>query len=350
MNRIQSFLAQTNNEIRTAHVAEILKEAEKKSGSKPKGEPGSRKRKLELDDNNKKIEVTEVIDMAKLELIHKHRRKLFADLEQGQKTLFNNYYNNSVKANGKRLVIYQQKFGSENYGRFSPKNGVSLQNIRKEVRNTVARDLYWQLDISNAHPWILMSLVKHLNWETPHLLHYVNNREKVLNEMEVPFSEAKRAILIIMYGGNASKLIGKPLSKFAVDFRAELVQIAKKIYYVNPALVKRLKVEVLNEFNEHKCTYSFLSRVLQDFEARCLVAAYEFMKLKGWQTGALLHDGLLILKRDDGSTIDEPLLKELTEYIEKNESLFNIKFQLKDMEEGYDFSKFEKSSQSTKTE
>lgn len=337
MSALKSFFARTDEEIRTSRILELLKKEESNASKTT-----TKKRKHVVDEDNQTIQVVEVVDMEKLNLIYQHRRKLFESLDQGQKTLFNNFYTNTLKENGRRVVIYQQKSGSDNFGRFSPKNGVSLQNIRKEIRNTIACDLYWQLDITNAHPWILLSLAKQMKWETPHLVHYVNNREKVLSELEVPFADAKRAILIIMYGGNASKEIGKPLSKFAAMFRAELVEIAKKIFASNTNLVKRLKVE---ELDEHKRVYSFLSRVLQHNEARCLVAAHNFLTANGWHTGALLHDGLLVLKRADGAVIDSAMLSALTEHIDKTENLQNIKFQLKEMDNGYDFSKFGKSDE-----
>ena len=345
MSRIAAFFRQTLEESKIAKIGELLKPIQKVKQKNSTSSPRrGQKRKSETADNDEdgrlKIQVVEVVDLEKLKLLHDNIDVLYADFKakDQQKTLFMNYYDNTMKANGKRVVTYAQLEGRDDFGRLSPQNGVSLQNIRKDVRNTIAAHLYWQLDVSNAHPLILTSIVKHLQWNAPCLKRYVEHRQEVLDELQVPFEKAKRAILIIMYGGNASENIGRPLSPFAKKFRSELIGIAEKIFKVNPGLVKRLGVPRLNS---HKQKYSFLAHVLQDYEARCLVAAHNILKERGFHVGALMHDGLLVLRRTDGVTIDESLLSAISEHIDKTEQLQNIRFQLKEMGEGFDLAAVE---------
>jgi hypothetical protein len=61
-----------------------------------------------------------------------------------------------------------------------------------------------------------------------------------------------------------------------------------------------------------------------------------------------MHDGLLVLRRTDGVAIDESLLSAISEHIDKTEQLQNIKFQLKEMGEGFDLAAVEEKKTQTK--
>lgn len=282
------------------------------------------------------IEVIEVVDIEKLQIVYENRLKL---LENGQQqSVLINYYNNTMAHKGRRPVTYKQKDSGNGFGRFSPQNGTSLQNIRKEIRSTIASHLYKQLDISNAHPWLLLSHTEDLGWDTPCLRSYVSNRADVLASLEGGNTSAKRVMLAIIYGGDAEHIFGNNLPFFVEEFRKELATIAKRLYEMSEPLVKRLRCD---ELDIGKRYHSFLAKLLQDKEAQCLRAAVEFLRKEGWQPGALLHDGLLVLNRTD-ATIDDNLLNRLATYVETSTSNRNIRFQLKEFDSGFDLTQFEK--------
>ena len=65
------------------------------------------------------------------------------------------YLNNSRF--GKIKVHYKQ---NKSYGRFYAIKSLSLQNIPREIRHTIAKEYYVDIDIKNAHPEFLLKLCK----------------------------------------------------------------------------------------------------------------------------------------------------------------------------------------------
>jgi len=296
---------------------------------KPEAKGKKRTRKNEPSLTGASIEVVEVIDLTVLKKIYERRQELLPDVPSYQ-TLFRNFYDNTVAANGRRVVCYQQKAHGEDFGRYSSRNGASLQGLKHELRATLAHELYHQLDIGSAHPTILRSLAADHGWETPCLDHYVANRENVLAMFPAGRERAKTTMLMLMFGGDPNE----NLPFFVDEFRQELVKLARKIRVAFADTAKRLRLEESGA-DERKQVYSFLSRVLQDREAQCLVSAVHFMRSRGWEPGALLHDGLLVLKRP-GHEIDAALLGELSREIEAKCSIRGIEFKLKEFGARFD--------------
>ena len=56
-------------------------------------------------------------------------------------------------------VSYHQP-GARNFGRFFADNSLSMQNMAREIRHSIASEFYDDLDIVNAHPIILQFLVR----------------------------------------------------------------------------------------------------------------------------------------------------------------------------------------------
>lgn len=277
------------------------------------------------------IQVVEVIDTETLKRVYEQRHELLSSVES-QQTLFLNFYRKTMDAKGQRVVVYQQKDAVQGFGRYHPREGTSLQGLCKPLRATLARDLYWQIDICNAHPLILLSITNENGWPTPKLEYYASHREEVLAMFKEGREEAKTTMLMLMYGGNAEARLGRALPPFVAAFRDELVWVAKRIFEKFPALVKRLKIDTSND---HTKLYSFMSRILQDREAKCLRAAIEFATSNSWKTGALLHDGFLLLKEGKSAPSQE-FLAALSTHIEKICDVKNIRFENKDFGDALD--------------
>jgi len=65
-------------------------------------------------------------------------------------------YNKLIK-NGKASVIYNLARNMK-YGRVTPKCALGLFSIRREIRHTLARDNYIDIDVDNCHPVLLSNL------------------------------------------------------------------------------------------------------------------------------------------------------------------------------------------------
>lgn len=57
-----------------------------------------------------------------------------------------------IETTGKIEVQYTRNY---NLGRVNPKKSLGLHSIRRQLRHTLARDYYVDIDIVNAHPNIL---------------------------------------------------------------------------------------------------------------------------------------------------------------------------------------------------
>ena len=69
------------------------------------------------------------------------------------------------------------------FGRVYPVKSLSLCTIRREVRKTIARHRYKDIDASNAHPEIIYQTCKYNKIECLILEDYVKNRDKRIKEI-----------------------------------------------------------------------------------------------------------------------------------------------------------------------
>ena len=119
-------------------------------------------------------------------------------------------YKNLITNDGYALVRYN-RVKNMNCGRVNPKNSLGLFSIRREIRHTLAKQRYVDLDIDNCHPVILNQILKQNNKESKYLDSYVKDRKKWLNMVcehynikgnEIMMKEIPKALFIrIMYGG-----------------------------------------------------------------------------------------------------------------------------------------------------
>ena len=287
------------------------------------------------DPNAPSIEAVEIIDLVLLRALYAQRDTLISK-KQGQQQKFHNYYTNTIAANGTRTVRYMQKLSGEKFGRFSPCNGLSFQNMDHTWRDTLVRDrtgalLYEQLDMRKAHQSILLSVAENSGWETPRLRYYVENSDTVLDMFVFERDKAKTAMLMLLYGGNASMASGFELPSFVEAYRVEMKELAQKLYATHPDLVRRLSGGGGGgtEMSEQKRVFVFMSRFLQDYEAKCMQSAVEFLVGAGWKIGGLLHDGIMVRRRAD-VRLDDAVLARLTTHIFEKCKIRGIELRLKE--------------------
>jgi hypothetical protein len=152
------------------------------------------------------IRCVEHFDVRKLNYIINNIDTLFANLSSDKRKAIlrhnTDYLNRSI--DGIVHVEYFQKevFGRPQ-GRYFAKHGLSLQNLKRCIRHTIAVDKV-DIDFSNAHPVILLSVCKKHNIRCSVLASFINNREKFYNEivgLEYDRSFAKKTYLSILNGG-----------------------------------------------------------------------------------------------------------------------------------------------------
>jgi len=91
-------------------------------------------------------------------------------------------YSKLVKK-GKAEIIYKMKEGID-FGRVNPDKGLGLFNIRREIRQTLSKNSYVDIDVENCHPVILLQICKKNKIPTNYLNQYVVNRDKILQQVK----------------------------------------------------------------------------------------------------------------------------------------------------------------------
>ena len=227
------------------------------------------------------------------------------------------------------------------FGRTYCKGGLGLQSLRREIRHTIARDYYYDIDIVNAHPEILSQILKqnHIA-DCSYLDKYVRKRDQclsaIMKKYDIDRHTAKNLFIIIMYGGSYEKwLDDNKLDKngkleFIVHFQNEMRQINKVIAEAN----KKIEEEISKNKERNNIASSVTSYYLQEIENRILEEAFQHCKEHGYINDdndcVLCFDGLMLLK----NTFDEELLEELHALVKTKFNL-DLKFINKEMDEGY---------------
>ena len=244
---------------------------------------------------------------------------------------------------GKASIQYK-KAKDMQFGRVSPNKALGLFSIRREIRHTLARDNYVDIDIENCHPVLLLQILQANNIECKYLKQYVNKRDEKLDEVKQEYGvdrdKAKKMFIQLMYFGKfeswAHDIIStnKTPSKFISKFSDELQKIGAYIEEQNPVLSKQLKKrkkeQGIDKYNEKGTLVSYF---LQEYENQILETIFYHCTNSGYisdNTAVLCADGLMISKKN----YDVKLLDELHDVI-KTKFGFKLVFTEKAMNQGY---------------
>ena len=251
----------------------------------------------------------------------------------------------------KQLIAYQKKIKynkipvkytlsekGKGYGRVTPEKSLSLATIRREVRHTLCKDTYVDVDITNCQPTILCQICESNEIECKSLRKYCDNRESILNDVMKDYncerSKAKELFIILMnYGkfdtwvNKIEKNTNKKANKFITKFVNELPAIVMKILEVNTDICNSIKVS-----DKNNLTGSRISRYLQEHESRilqCMILHVQ-NKYDSNKILTLCSDGFMMLK----SKYDSKLLKELEKEVSTKLG-FNLNIIEKPMDEDF---------------
>lgn len=260
-----------------------------------------------------------------------------SELDPGQVSIINSIYLNKKKGGlqGSQQILYKlsrSAAGKLGYGRLYGSKG-SFETLEKECRGTICADFYYDIDIVNCHPVLLVQFAQQRYPDSPltEVQRYNNDREgflaEVMKENQCDRDMAKQSVISVLYGGLVSKdSVLWPLSQDVRTF--------SKMVFNTDSEFKALATAVKNEKNIYG---SFLSYILQTEERRCMLALKKFLEDKGWSVDVLCYDGVMIRKRDDYPVpfpCDKHFLAECSEAI-KDATGFSVALTTKE------FSSFE---------
>lgn len=193
-------------------------------------------------------------------------------------------YKNNIKFN-KGFVRYDKTRELGGFGRVFPYQSLGLFSFRKQIRGALAKNLYIDVDISNAHPSLLLQIAQSNELECKYLAKYVNNREKYLNLVattyDVSQDTAKNLFIILLYLGSFSKW--KKVHKiesdtelsFITHLKEELTNIGKVMLTNNKTLVDLITKKQL-KLKKKNIVSSTMSFILQEWECQIIETVYEY--------------------------------------------------------------------------
>ena len=286
-----------------------------------------------------------------------------------------NHYKDII-VDGKAVVKYD-KYKNNPFGRSNPNKALGLFSIRREVRHTLAREEFEDVDIDNAHPSFQTQILTANNIECDLLKSYIADRESWFNivrdaykigerkdvkEKKGLFKDIPKNLFIrILYGGGIwkwkkdwnipddyktpPKILAfikevDRISKVIVDANPQLVDIVKKVkleqgkideegFYIQSKEDKEAKKPKV-KFNLNGSVCSFF---LQEKEVLILEHIFKYCVSKEYikdNIAVLCADGIMIQKK----YYKPSLLKELEELV-KLKTGFELKFSNKAMDEDY---------------
>jgi len=236
--------------------------------------------------------------------------------------LAENYLNKSRNSSVK--VSYKQ---NNNVGRYFAVKSLSLQCLKKEIRQTIAGD-YVDIDIENCHPCILKFVCEQNNWECSMLRNYCKDRSGFISNNGFTKEQGKHLFLTIMNGGDVK--LYDTAGSFK-GFQLEIIKIHKKIAKKHPdefEIFKNKRIENGKD-NNHKA--AFMNIILCDIENILLQTIYDFFGRE--KSAVLCFDGIMLPKEYDYN------LNECQKDIRKKWNI-NIKLVQKPFSVKFDMSSF----------
>lgn len=224
--------------------------------------------------------------------------------------------------NGEARIHYKYS-NNRKIGRVYPENYVGLQTMSRNVRNVLAKETYYDIDIKNAQPTILLNICKRLSIECKVLEEYINRREEKMLLLNENRDIAKDNVMTLFFSSNYTTDI-----EFFNNLHNELYNV----------IVQKLKEpyeeiwKYTREKDKENKDGSFLSTVLQTKENEIVMGCVRYLRQKEVQVGAIIHDGFLVEKKGV-CMID--LLLQLRNYVNV-EFGYTLEFVKKEMESCYE--------------
>ena len=201
--------------------------------------------------------------------------------------------------NGGIRVDYLQKSGR---GRHFAVGSLSLQNIPREIRQTICNEFYDDIDMSNAHPVILLHLAKEHGFTCDKLEEYVLGREKILKQIIInrkvaSREQSKKIYLSLTNGGKKDYNLIKTPSEHAKAYKIEMKRLHENFADKDPKAYEKVKASRIAAGKNYNHKASYMNHLLCDMENKILMAMVEFFEIG--ERGVLCFDGLMVEKGGD---------------------------------------------------
>jgi hypothetical protein len=270
----------------------------------------------------------EICDRTAMEWVVNHFDALHPDLKPPDaQNLFDMCKAYLRDAKGKSLQVqYLPARGKPAHvGRLYAAHGLGMQALEKEVRHTIARDLYHDVDMVNAQPTILVQFCEKHGIPCPSLTDYVQNRDIRLGELMegrgVPRNEAKKLVLKCLF----YPIKNRDYPSWFVTLNKEMLSTREQVAFIHPEMFKFANKSKDNELG------SLCSLVLQTIERKCLLALTEFLETRGFRVDVLIHDGCMVQRGPQD--LSQDILIEAAAHVRKTQG-YHMEIITKPMDRG----------------
>ena len=201
---------------------------------------------------------------------------------------------------------------NDGIGRYRAMKGMSLANITRRVRKTIAHEYYQDVDMVSSQPNILLNYCEKFNIPCESLRHFNKNREDIFKSaiecgLAKDRNHAKTSVFIGALNSAPNHLRLNRGEKydfpFYYNFFNEIQNIHNEILKLESALVKIVKNKGLQNLGGRTC-----SLLLSCLENDCLMVMRDTFDRAGKCPECLIYDGFLVPKMD--LDVLTPLLRQ----------------------------------------
>jgi hypothetical protein len=187
--------------------------------------------------------------------------------------------------------------------------GVSLQNMKRQIRNFICSEYYNDFDVKNCQPNGLNEMCKKIGLNADYLNEYCINREK--------YYHLKQQITEVLFSDNFVKpLDNKTDHLFLTNLNKDFEKI--KDYFVNNTKYQDTIKQLKKTKKGQNIRGRLMSVILQEYENKILMKAVEFVeKDHPIINMVLMFDGFMLPKQYQLNVdkLNEYILTELNEHV-----------------------------------
>ena len=235
----------------------------------------------------------------------------------------------------KEVLKSQTGFLKRNYqnndgvGRmFLKKRQNGFQNMKRKFRSILASDDYFDLDVKNCHPVILLQYCQKNDINYYYLEKYVKNRDDIINETNLSKDLVKMQFLKVLYGGKFNwdefSLCDEKIKKFLKKFALEMKEILSHIVKLNPDILSIVQKSIKEKEYDND-EGSVCALLCQNIENTIIQNTLHFLRIKKFDVGVLCFDGVMVRNT---LNISKNIITDLNNYIQKKTD-YKIEFVIK---------------------
>jgi len=260
---------------------------------------------------------------------HKDRKdsdKPKLDSAGQRKAIFSMLTNGKTTPEGFVVQTRYQYAKKQSSGRQFACGGVSLGNLQREIRGTIASQFYHDIDIKMCHLQLFLQYCEKKSYPHHRLEYMVANYDKLIGELITKSkrtkSEVKKDILAVLNGGKRTIL-----EDWFVQYQKE-IGILHQLIMNDPSNAEMLAKIKKTRKKQYNVQGSLTNHILCEIENSVLMSIVSFLKSKKISTDntVLCFDGLMIPK--SVCTPDDEFLNSLSTSVEKTTS-YRVQFLVK---------------------